>query len=91
MARGPTSGLLLVVGLVVLLGLVADLLETTLRLLLVAGNGGSAALAQHLVAELVGRFREDRPAFAALALAADASVLTALGTTTASSSASPVR
>lgn len=47
--------------------------------LLVAGNGGSAALAQHLVAELVGRYGVDRAAFAALALTADSSILTALG------------
>lgn len=49
------------------------------RRLLVAGNGGSAALAAHLVAELVGRFREDRPAFSALALHAEGATLTALG------------
>jgi D-sedoheptulose 7-phosphate isomerase len=47
--------------------------------LLVAGNGGSAALAHHLVAELVGRYRDDRAAYAALALTADTSILTALG------------
>ncbi|MFN0091776.1 MAG: SIS domain-containing protein [Acidimicrobiales bacterium] len=47
--------------------------------LLVAGNGGSAALAQHLSAELVGRFRAERPPFAALALCADSAALTALG------------
>jgi glycosyltransferase involved in cell wall biosynthesis/phosphoheptose isomerase len=39
--------------------------------LLVAGNGGSAALAQHLAGELVGRYLEDRPAFSALALHAE--------------------
>lgn len=47
--------------------------------LLVAGNGGSAALAAHLVAELVGRFHDDRPAFSALALHAEGATLTALG------------
>ena len=46
--------------------------------LLVAGNGGSAALAQHLSAELVGRYRTDRRPFDALALPADTSALTAL-------------
>jgi D-sedoheptulose 7-phosphate isomerase len=42
------------------------------------GNGGSAADAQHLAAELVGRFRSNRRALASIALAADASVLTAI-------------
>jgi D-sedoheptulose 7-phosphate isomerase len=46
--------------------------------LLVAGNGGSAALAQHLTAELVGRYDHDRRAFSALALAAETSSLTAI-------------
>jgi D-sedoheptulose 7-phosphate isomerase len=47
--------------------------------LLAAGNGGSAAEAQHLTAELVGRFREDRRPFSAIALHADTSSLTAIG------------
>jgi D-sedoheptulose 7-phosphate isomerase len=47
--------------------------------LLAAGNGGSAAEAQHLTAELVGRFDRDRPPFAAIALHADTSSLTAIG------------
>jgi D-sedoheptulose 7-phosphate isomerase len=46
--------------------------------LLVAGNGGSAAEAQHLTAELVGRFRHDRPPFSAIALHADTSSVTAI-------------
>lgn len=46
---------------------------------LVAGNGGSAAQAQHFAAELVGRFRRERHAYAALSLATDTSVLTAIG------------
>ncbi|MFC9926460.1 SIS domain-containing protein [Streptomyces sp. NPDC127190] len=46
--------------------------------LLVAGNGGSAAQAQHLTAELVGRYREDRPPFSAVALHADTSSTTAI-------------
>ena len=46
--------------------------------LLAAGNGGSAAEAQHLTAELVGRYRHDRRPFAALALNAETSSLTAI-------------
>ncbi|MFF4440905.1 SIS domain-containing protein [Streptomyces sp. NPDC001621] len=46
--------------------------------LLVAGNGGSAAQAQHLTAELVGRYRDDRPPFSAVALHADTSSTTAI-------------
>jgi len=46
--------------------------------LLVFGNGGSAADAQHLASELVGRFRRERPGLAALALTTDTSVLTAV-------------
>ncbi len=47
--------------------------------LLVAGNGGSAAEAQHLAAELVGRYRADREAYSAIALNAETSSLTAIG------------
>jgi len=43
------------------------------------GNGGSAADAQHLAGELVGRFRRDRAALSALALTTDSSVVTAIG------------
>ncbi|HEV8229743.1 MAG TPA: SIS domain-containing protein [Candidatus Limnocylindria bacterium] len=43
------------------------------------GNGGSAAEAQHLVAELVGRARRERRPLAAFALSADSSTVTALG------------
>jgi D-sedoheptulose 7-phosphate isomerase len=46
---------------------------------LLCGNGGSAADAQHLAAELVGRFRKERRGLAALALTTDTSVLTAVG------------
>jgi D-sedoheptulose 7-phosphate isomerase len=46
--------------------------------LLVAGNGGSAAQAQHLSAELVGRYRDDRPPFSALSLHSDTSSTTAI-------------
>jgi len=46
---------------------------------LFCGNGGSAADAQHLAAELVGRLARERPAYRALALTTDTSVLTAVG------------
>jgi D-sedoheptulose 7-phosphate isomerase len=46
---------------------------------LFAGNGGSAADAQHLAAELVGRFAYDRPGLPAIALTTDTSALTAIG------------
>jgi len=45
---------------------------------LVAGNGGSAAEAQHFAAELVGRFKRERSPYAALSLSADTSILTAV-------------
>lgn len=47
--------------------------------LLLFGNGGSAADAQHAAAELVGRFQRERRALAAVALTTDTSVLTSLG------------
>jgi D-sedoheptulose 7-phosphate isomerase len=47
--------------------------------LLIAGNGGSAADAQHLAAEFVSRFYFDRPGLAAIALTTDTSALTAIG------------
>jgi len=58
--------------------------ELALRLaaggrLLVAGNGGSAAEAQHLTAELVGKLRDDREPLSAIALHAETSALTAIG------------
>jgi D-sedoheptulose 7-phosphate isomerase len=46
---------------------------------LLAGNGGSAADAQHLAAELVGRFAYDRPGLPAIAVTTDTSALTAIG------------
>jgi phosphoheptose isomerase len=46
--------------------------------LLVFGNGGSAADAQHVAAELVGRFERERAAMAAIALTTDASVMTSV-------------
>jgi D-sedoheptulose 7-phosphate isomerase len=47
--------------------------------ILLAGNGGSAADAQHLAGELVSRFYFDRPGLPALALTTDTSILTAIG------------
>jgi D-sedoheptulose 7-phosphate isomerase len=47
--------------------------------LLIMGNGGSAADAQHFAAELVGRFRCERAAIPAIALSTDTSILTAVG------------
>src|SRR5687767_6130855 len=47
--------------------------------LLVVGNGGSASDAQHVAAELVGRFQHERVALAAVALTTDTSVLTSIG------------
>ncbi|MQA86996.1 MAG: SIS domain-containing protein [Streptosporangiales bacterium] len=47
--------------------------------LLACGNGGSAAEAQHLTAELVGRYRDDRRPYAAIPLHADTSSTTAIG------------
>ena len=47
--------------------------------LLVMGNGGSAADAQHFAAEIIGRFKLERPALPAVALTTDTSVLTAIG------------
>jgi D-sedoheptulose 7-phosphate isomerase len=46
--------------------------------LLIVGNGGSAADAQHIAAEIVGRYKQDRPAYAAIALTTDSSALTAI-------------
>jgi D-sedoheptulose 7-phosphate isomerase len=46
---------------------------------MIAGNGGSAADAQHLAAEFVSRLVEDRPAMRAVALTTDSSALTAIG------------
>ena len=60
----------------------ADALRQALRggrTVLVCGNGGSAADAQHFAAELVGRFTRERRAWPALALTTDTSALTAIG------------
>jgi D-sedoheptulose 7-phosphate isomerase len=47
--------------------------------LLVCGNGGSACEAQHLVGELMGRYKKDRPSLPAVAMSADSAVLTCIG------------
>jgi len=60
----------------------ADLLAACLsggHKILIFGNGGSAADAQHIAAEFVNRFRIERPPLAALALTTDTSVLTSIG------------
>jgi D-sedoheptulose 7-phosphate isomerase len=46
--------------------------------LLIVGNGGSAADAQHIAAEIVGRYKQDRPGYAAIALTTDTSALTSI-------------
>lgn len=65
-----------------LLMLVGERMSECLRAggkVLTFGNGGSAADAQHLAAELVGRFLRNRAAWPALALTTDPSVITAVG------------
>lgn len=61
---------------------IADVITNALRgghKLLISGNGGSAGDAQHIAAEIVGRYKKDRPAYAAIALTTDTSALTAIG------------
>jgi D-sedoheptulose 7-phosphate isomerase len=63
-------------------GLTLAILEQSVRQggkLLFFGNGGSAADAQHIAAELVIRYKKDRKAIAAIALTTDTSTLTACG------------
>ena len=60
---------------------IADVSIAALRAgnkLLLAGNGGSAGDAQHIAAEITGRYKLDRPAYAAIALTTDTSALTAI-------------
>lgn len=60
----------------------AETIVDTLRKggkVLIAGNGGSAADAQHIAGEFVSRFNYDRPGLAAIALTTDTSILTAIG------------
>jgi D-sedoheptulose 7-phosphate isomerase len=56
---------------------IVDGLRSGNKLLLV-GNGGSAGDAQHIAAEIVGRYKRERPAYAAIALTTDSSALTAI-------------
>ncbi len=60
----------------------ADLLSTSItsgHKILIFGNGGSAADAQHIAAEFVNRFQIERPPIAALALTTDTSIITSIG------------
>jgi D-sedoheptulose 7-phosphate isomerase len=57
---------------------IIDALRSGNRLLII-GNGGSAADAQHIAAEIMGRYKKERPAYAAVALTTDTSALTAIG------------
>lgn len=69
-------------GLVPQISAVVDLVAGALaggKKLLVMGNGGSAADAQHFVAEIVGRFKLERRGLPAIALSTDTSILTAIG------------
>jgi D-sedoheptulose 7-phosphate isomerase len=64
------------------IGAVAECIVTALRggnKIMLAGNGGSAADAQHIAAEFLVRFRANRDALPAVALTTDTSVLTAIG------------
>ncbi len=61
---------------------IADLFISALRnegKIIFMGNGGSAADAQHLAAEFIGRFKKDRAPLAAISLTANTSILTAIG------------
>ncbi len=61
---------------------VADAISKSLKAggkILICGNGGSAADAQHIAAELIGRFEKERAPLAAIALTTDTSALTAIG------------
>jgi D-sedoheptulose 7-phosphate isomerase len=62
--------------------LAAELIITSVKTggkVLIFGNGGSAADAQHIAAELVNRLNYDRPPIAAIALTTDTSILTSVG------------
>ncbi len=61
---------------------IAQILATAIKdgnKILLFGNGGSAADAQHIAAEIVGRFKKERKALPAIALTTDTSILTAVG------------
>jgi D-sedoheptulose 7-phosphate isomerase len=60
---------------------IASAIVAALRMgnkVLIVGNGGSAGDAQHIAAEIVGRYKQDRPGYAAIALTTDTSALTAI-------------
>jgi D-sedoheptulose 7-phosphate isomerase len=59
-------------------GAIADALKSQHKVL-IFGNGGSAADSQHFATELVSRFQKEREAYAAVALTADTSLLSAIG------------
>lgn len=64
------------------LGRIADTMATALKAggkILLCGNGGSAADAQHIAGELLSRFESERAPLPAVALTTDSSVLTAIG------------
>jgi len=68
-----------------LMGLIQTVSQETVKVYknacktLIAGNGGSAADAQHIAGEFVSRFYFDRPGLASLALTTDTSIITAIG------------
>jgi D-sedoheptulose 7-phosphate isomerase len=69
------------VSMLAMAGRITDAIIAALRAdkkLLIIGNGGSAADAQHIAAEIVGRYKKDRPGYAAIALTTDTSALTAI-------------
>ncbi len=68
-------------GSVEVIAAIADAITTVLKLdgtIYLCGNGGSAADAQHIAGEFVGRFRRERKALAAVAFSTDTSVLTSI-------------
>lgn len=68
--------------LLAVIGRIADEMANALgagRKILLCGNGGSAADAQHIAGELLSRFEQDRAPWGAIALTTDSSVLTAIG------------
>lgn len=61
---------------------ISNIISTSLKnngKILIIGNGGSAADAQHFAAELIGRFKKERRALPAITLTTDSSVLTCIG------------
>ncbi len=60
------------------INLICDSLKSNKKILLM-GNGGSAADAQHMAAELIGRFKLERISIPAIALTTDTSILTSIG------------